>query len=721
MRKIILLVSILSAIQSAGIAQLKARHFWPATTPITIKNFHLTAREKEGYINNEFRMNECLEGNCDNGTGIWAVVFPKDIDFRPDGYLELTVTLYKGSFSDNGKKFNGKIMRYSYFLDGSGAKSRDFYANKFTPRQSVSLAEDMVKPMHESAYIIAEGEAIFDSTEYTYTKGKYIYTRQYMLHGTGATRDAMLNAGASALQGKYERGQLQALHAEMKENFPAKSFTGRMDGQNNILVGRLEYKDGTVYEGFFRNNNYFGPGRLTMSNGKILQGYWEKGRLRDSLLVNLPASLWDISGNVEAGMKETSINLFGAVTKGKYTGDTKNAKPDGQGFFMTDLHTWYAGGFVNGEPSGAGYYYQFKNEEKKYNFFYRYINIYSGIFSGGYLADGLKQYDRYEWPEYKTDPRYNLGYQLYQSSTQTGTFKNNLLHGCGEDRYIDHRYGTSTRIQTGSFENGQLRGWGTIEQPGVNVAGKLKKFTGYFPEKPLLGFMNERTDLLGYSANTVILGNTPEYYTRFIKDLTQANADFKKELNTISLHMQSCPSVIITEKEKREYITQAYLMLASMENNLAHQKKSGPPKVFTNAECAANSVGAKFGFNQVITEKGTGKQYIVLTYYCMSKEYSLYPFDRFISDFKGFYGNSSESGKQLPLATVMSNFSGNGYFSVCQKCVGTGHAEEWVRGGNEGGWEKWTDNVYYNRPSTAYAYRVRVACGHCDGKGWWVR
>lgn len=579
----------------------------------------------------------------------------------------------------------------------------------------------MVKPMHESNYIVAEGEAIFDSTESSYTNGKSLYTRKYMLHGTGATRDAMLNAGSNSLKGKYERGQLQALHAVMKENFPAKSFTGRMDGQNNILVGRLEYKDGTVYEGFFHNNNYFGLGRLTTSNGKIVQGFWEKGRLRDSVIVNLPAGLWDLSGNMEAGMKEANINLFGTATRGKYIGDTKNAKPDGMGFFMMDVNTWYAGGFANGEPSGAGYYYQFQNEEKKIQSPYRIIIVHSGIFSGGYLADGIKHYDKYEIPQYKAGSPNNLSYQLYESRTQTGAFKNNKLHGCGEDRYIHHRYGTSTKIQTGNFENGELRGWGTIEQPGVNVAGKLRKFTGYFPEKTLLGFMGERTDILGYSANTVILGNTPEYYTRFIKDLTEANAAFTKELNTISLRMQSCPSVAITEKEKREYLTKAYLMLASMEINLAHQKKSGPPKVFTNEECAANSVGAKFSFNQVITEKGTGKQYIVLTYYCMSKEYSIYPFDRFISDFKGFYGNSSESGKQLPLATVINNYSGNGYFSVCQKCVGTGHAEEWVRGGNEGGWEKWTDNVYYNRPSTAYAYRVRVACGNCNGKGWLVR
>lgn len=721
MRKIMLLIIFSLGVQSIGVAQLKARHFWPATTAVSVKNYNLNAREKQGYINEEFRLNECIDGNCDNGTGMWAVVVPKNIEFRPDGYIDLLVTIYKGNFSDNGKKFSGKKLVCSYFLDGSGAKNRDYYASKFTPRNSISLADDMVKPMHESNYIVAEGEAIFDSTESSYTNGKSLYTRKYMLHGTGATRDAMLNAGSNSLKGKYERGQLQALHAVMKENFPAKSFTGRMDGQNNILVGRLEYKDGTVYEGFFHNNNYFGLGRLTTSNGKIVQGFWEKGRLRDSVIVNLPAGLWDLSGNMEAGMKEANINLFGTATRGKYIGDTKNAKPDGMGFFMMDVNTWYAGGFANGEPSGAGYYYQFQNEEKKIQSPYRIIIVHSGIFSGGYLADGIKHYDKYEIPQYKAGSPNNLSYQLYESRTQTGAFKNNKLHGCGEDRYIHHRYGTSTKIQTGNFENGELRGWGTIEQPGVNVAGKLRKFTGYFPEKTLLGFMGERTDILGYSANTVILGNTPEYYTRFIKDLTEANAAFTKELNTISLRMQSCPSVAITEKEKREYLTKAYLMLASMEINLAHQKKSGPPKVFTNEECAANSVGAKFSFNQVITEKGTGKQYIVLTYYCMSKEYSIYPFDRFISDFKGFYGNSSESGKQLPLATVINNYSGNGYFSVCQKCVGTGHAEEWVRGGNEGGWEKWTDNVYYNRPSTAYAYRVRVACGNCNGKGWLVR
>src|SRR5690606_12953373 len=125
--------------------------------------------------------------------------------FRDNGSLELTINLYKGIFSEDGKKFNGKKLVYNYTLSGSGAKNRDFYANKFTPFTAENLADDLNKSITASKYIVAEGEAV--RTEMKVGDNKTLY--DYTLHGIGASREAMYELGAASMQGKYENGQLQ--------------------------------------------------------------------------------------------------------------------------------------------------------------------------------------------------------------------------------------------------------------------------------------------------------------------------------------------------------------------------------------------------------------------------------------------------------------------------------------------------------------------------------
>lgn len=34
------------------------------------------------------------------------------------------------------------------------------------------------------------------------------------------------------------------------------------------------------------------------------------------------------------------------------------------------------------------------------------------------------------------------------------------------------------------------------------------------------------------------------------------------------------------------------------------------------------------------------------------------------------------------------------------------------------GWKKWADNVFYNRPGTAYSYEVTTSCGSCKVLRW---
>ena len=185
-------------------AQIRAKNIWPIPGEISTKNFHLNSRASEGYIADQFVFDGCVEGNCKNGEGVWGSTVSTDVEFTTNGSLKLTINLYKGSFSEDGKKFNGKKLVYNYTLSGSGAKNRDFYANKFTPLQTVNLSEDISKPILASNWIVAQGEAF--RTEIIPSQRT---TPGYTLHGIGASREAMTELGAASMLGKYENGQLQ--------------------------------------------------------------------------------------------------------------------------------------------------------------------------------------------------------------------------------------------------------------------------------------------------------------------------------------------------------------------------------------------------------------------------------------------------------------------------------------------------------------------------------
>ena len=697
--------------QQDSSAQIKAKNFWPITGDIAIKNFHLNYRASEGDIIYQFFLSDCIEGNCKNGEGVWASTNSRKVEFRDNGSLELTVNLYKGTFSDDGRKFNGKKLVYNYTLSGSGAKNRDFYANKFTPLAAENLSSDLNNSIAGSKYIVAEGEAIRTETKIG-DKTTYSYT----LHGIGASREAMTELGAASMQGKYENGQLQMAKIMVQENFPAKSFTGKMNFKNKPLVGKLEFKDGTWYEGFFYDGKYNGPGKLVDTDGKTIQGFWDNGILKDSQEVNLPSSLWDYNNAAMAESKPLTITMGEKSYTGNYTGEWKDGKPHGNGLFSNNSNTFFYSRFENGMANGLGYFYSLFKTETWACCLRQSEYVLSGLFTNNWLIYGNKSIYEYMWYTSSSDPNYTKGYIPQNSYLFSGTFKNHSLDGCGKS--VLKRLSSETELSctmTGTFKDGGLHGWATVDFPLKRPDDKWKgKYFGYFIYHPVSPYAVKQ-DLIASFYSSTLPSDPIKYYSGYEKEVEI----FLKE---ITAGESVCDNITISEADKIKYIQDAKELGLYARKLVTNYKNQPPPTTLVSTyDNAVKQIKYKAGTtlrkkqDDYLTSVITGYDFTTQKYSVTNAIYqAVYRKDGTFKTLKDASKTVSLTEQEIEkIYNVQSQL-----YSICSVCKGKGYTTGTVHGGNQGGWEKWTDNVFYNRPGTAYSYEVTTGCGACKTVGW---
>ena len=135
---------------------------------------------------------------------------------------------------------------------------------------------------------------------------------------------------------------------------------------DNIIYGRIYCVEG-IYEGYIKENEYNGIGRMEYKNNIIYEGNWVKG-------------LKDGEGNL-------------TYSDGcKYIGNFKNNIKSGKGKFIWDNGDYYEGNFNNDIFNGEGYIKIKNGSEYKGNFFNGYFHG-KGIFN-------WKNGDKYEGDYY---------------------------------------------------------------------------------------------------------------------------------------------------------------------------------------------------------------------------------------------------------------------------------------------------------------------------------
>lgn len=145
-------------------------------------------------------------------------------------------------------------------------------------------------------------------------------------HGTGKTT---LAADGFITKGRYDRGRIDPKEVEFIWANNTR-YRGEIDPRNLGMHGKgvLEYPDGGVYEGEFKNNQPEGNGVLKYADGEVRSGTFVAGQL--------------------------SMGSIVYVNQTRYEGQLRGGDPNGQGRMVFSDGQFYEGGFVSGKYQGKG-------------------------------------------------------------------------------------------------------------------------------------------------------------------------------------------------------------------------------------------------------------------------------------------------------------------------------------------------------------------------------
>ena len=179
--------------------------------------------------------------------------------------------------------------------------------------------------------------------------------------------------------------------------------------------GSLLQKDGSKYEGFWRNNIFHGYGRYIDPSGTTYEGIFENGKLNGKgtkKSLNSSFYIGDfVDGNKEGkGKEETPEHIYEGdfldnkkngygklvykILKDTYEGEFKDNCITGTGLYKWSNNDVYKGTFVNGKmhgkglykwPDGGEYYGDYVDNIKEGYGIFKWVNgkIYEGEFKGG--------------------------------------------------------------------------------------------------------------------------------------------------------------------------------------------------------------------------------------------------------------------------------------------------------------------------------------------------
>ena len=260
---------------------------------------------------------------------------------------------------------------------------------------------------------------------------------------------------------------------------------GRYHGDNC----KLQYPNGDIYEGSFREGLRHGKGKLINKNKTYCyEGFWAFDKKNGECKEKIGEETF--YGNYKNGVRDgKGIIIYN--NNDKFEGNFKDGKRDGYGVFIfNDNHKTYKGEFKNnlfegeGEiTSENGYYFKGKFLgglrhgdnciEKKEG-----IREYKGSFKRDkmngkgvyYWYSGENNGDKYEG-EFVDDIMEGKGTLQYKNGTRyIGEFLHGVKHGIGKEIYFEGGY------FDGKFKEGKKDGEGTF------VDDKGRQFKGIYRE-----------------------------------------------------------------------------------------------------------------------------------------------------------------------------------------------------------------------------------------------
>ena len=137
---------------------------------------------------------------------------------------------------------------------------------------------------------------------------------------------------------KYEGQFLDGVpHGKGKEKMEDGSIFEGVYFGGKRKEGKITWKDGSYYDGFFENDKFSGFGKYNWGNKRYYEGEWKEGKM------NGKGKLTFLDGSY-------------------YEGEFLNGKKNGQGKYVWEENKFYIGGWKDDKQNGKGTYNKFGKE-----------------------------------------------------------------------------------------------------------------------------------------------------------------------------------------------------------------------------------------------------------------------------------------------------------------------------------------------------------------------
>ena len=380
------------------------------------------------------------------------------------GWLNFSVGIYEGEFShgefhglgnvlyDNGIRYEGKWEK------GNRSYGIVTYPDRSTEKRDFINGSEDTKGLYNEYIRSYEGE--FSQNQYhglgkvTFFSGGFYNGewRNGKKHGNG---HEILGNG-DEYKGDFVDGKRHGNGHEILGN--GDEYKGDfVDGERE---GQGWWKDsGGVYEGGFRQGEFHGLGKVTLTNGEIYEGEWKDGKRHGKGHV-IYENGNEYKGDFVDGKKDGQG--WWKDSDGVYEGGFSQGKFHGKGQQVLENEDEYKGDFVDGEREGQGWW---KDSGGVYEGGFR-----QGEFHGlGKVT--LTNGEIYEG-EWKDGKRHGKGHVILENGDEyKGDFVDGKMHGQGW-------WKDSDGIYEGGYSQGKFHGKGQLtlengdEYKGDFVDGK---------------------------------------------------------------------------------------------------------------------------------------------------------------------------------------------------------------------------------------------------------
>ena len=130
----------------------------------------------------------------------------------------------------------------------------------------------------------------------------------------------------SEFDNNLPNGHGEIIYLDDQTNYEGNIINGIKDG-----FGKLKFKDGTIYEGEFKDDKYNGKGKIIYSDNSEYEG--------------------EFHNNLKEGQ-----GIFKWADGKIFEGEFKNDKKNGKGKFIFKKNIYYEGNWINDLAHGKGLY-----------------------------------------------------------------------------------------------------------------------------------------------------------------------------------------------------------------------------------------------------------------------------------------------------------------------------------------------------------------------------